>query len=110
MRTLSKPRRAALLARMAGTLVFALGIGSLAVAQSSGGSYVLRKSVIGASVWAQGSPYRVEATAGQASAGVASAASYRVTAGFHRPNRAGGIDRIFCNGFDTSSCTLGVMP
>ena len=30
MRTLSKPRRAALLARMAGTLVFALGIGSLA--------------------------------------------------------------------------------
>lgn len=81
-----------------------------AIAQSSGGGYTLRKSVIGAGVWAQGSPYRLEATTGQASVGVASGGSYRVTAGFHRPSQPGGIDRIFCNGFDTSSCTSGAMP
>lgn len=82
----------------------------LASAQSIGGSYTLRKSVIGAGVWAQGSPYRMEATAGQPSAGVATGGSYRVTAGFHRPSQPGGIDRIFCNGFDTSSCTSGATP
>ena len=82
----------------------------LVSAQSSGGNYTLRKSVIGAGIWAQGSPYRIEATAGQPSAGVATGGSYRVTAGFHRPSQPGGIDPLFCNGFDTSSCTSGVTP
>lgn len=101
---LGRPRR--FIAAAASVLL----LSTLATAQSSGGSYTVRTAVIGAGVWAQGSPYRLEATAGQSSAGVATGGSYRVTAGFHRPRQPGSVDRIFCNGFDTSSCTSGATP
>jgi hypothetical protein len=77
-----------------------------AQAQSSGGSYTLRKHVIGAGVTAQGSPYRIVATSGQAPAGSASGGGYFVTAGFHQPRLSGLRDLIFCNGFENTACNL----
>ncbi|HOX72661.1 MAG: hypothetical protein WAS23_07480 [Dokdonella sp.] len=73
-------------------------------AQSSGGSYTLRKHVIGAGVTAQGSPYRITATAGQSTAGVVTGGSYSLKAGFHRSSPTGLPDLIFCNGFETAAC------
>lgn len=75
-----------------------------ASAQSSGGGFTLRKFVIGSGVSAQGSPYRIQATAGQANAGVATGGGYSLTGGFHQPQQAGGTDRIFCNGFESTAC------
>lgn len=75
-------------------------------AQSSGGSYTLRKHLIGAGVSAQGSPYRIAGSAGQAVAGVASGGAYFVTAGFHQPRLSGLRDYLFCDGFENSACIL----
>lgn len=88
-------RRAAVLA------LCVLIAGNLAMAQSSGGSYTLRKSVIGAGVTGQAAPYRLVSTAGQPSAGVAAGGSYRLTGGFHQPDTSG---RLFCNGFENTAC------
>lgn len=76
----------------------------LAEAQSTGGGFTLRKHVIGAGVVAQGSPYRITATAAQSSAGVASGGSYSLTGGFHQSLLPGATDRIFCNGFENTAC------
>ncbi|HET7843732.1 MAG TPA: hypothetical protein VFL14_06255 [Xanthomonadales bacterium] len=75
-----------------------------AAAQSSGGIYTLRKSVIGAGATTQGTPYRLVATAAQPSAAVATGGNYRLTGGFHQ--RAG-PGALFCNGFEDTACTTG---
>lgn len=75
-------------------------------AQSSGGSYTLRKHLIGAGVTAQGSPYRVVGSAGQSVAGFASGGSYFLTVGFHQPRLSGLRDFLFCDGFETTACIL----
>lgn len=77
-----------------------------ASAQSTGGGYTLRKSVIGAGATMQGTPYRLVATAGQPSAGVAQGGTYRLTGGFHQ--RAGG-GQLFCSGFEDTTCTSGAL-
>jgi hypothetical protein len=75
--------------------------GNFAMAQSSGGGYTLRKSVIGAGADGQAAPHRLVGTAGQPSAGVAASGSYRLTGGFHQPVAGG---RLFCNGFEDTAC------
>ena len=73
-------------------------------AQSSGGSYTLRKSVIGAGAEMQGAPYRLVATAAQPSAAVATGGTYRLTGGFHQRSGPG---PLFCIGFEDTACTSG---
>lgn len=97
------------------SICLALGVlvpAGFADAQSSGGSYTLRKHLIGAGVSAQGTPYRMAGSAGQAVAGVASGGSYFVTAGFHQPRLPGPRDFLFCDGFETAACvpTSGAQP
>ncbi len=76
----------------------------MAHAQSSGGSYTLRKAAIGAGVSAQSTAYRAVVTIAPPAAGTISGGSYRMTVGFHQP-RANG--RVFCDGFENNSCTSG---
>lgn len=77
---------------------------ALAVAQSTGGSYTLRKVVVaGGGVDAAGQPYVLVATVGQPIATVHTGGSYRLTGGFHGPvsPRA---DRILCDSFESTAC------
>ena len=77
---------------------------ALAVAQSTGGSYTLRKVVVaGGGVDAAGQPYVLVATAGQPIATVHTGGSYRLTGGFHGPV-APRADRILCDSFESTAC------
>lgn len=77
---------------------------ALALAQSSGGSYTLRKVVVaGGGVDAAAQPYVMVATTGQAIATVHTGGSYRLTGGFHGPVAPRG-DRILCDGFESTPC------
>lgn len=71
-----------------------------ALAQSSGGSFVLRKHVISdGGVQASGDAIDVTATAGQVGPGVAVGGSFRATLGFH-PAASGGALPLFRDGFE----------
>lgn len=77
---------------------------ALAGAQSTGGSYTLRKFVIAGGVDAAGGPYTLVATAGQAEAAQPqTGGTYRLYGGFHSP-RAARADRILCDGFENTPC------
>ena len=85
-------------------LVAALLPIALALAQSSGGTYTLRKYVVAGGVDAAGGAYTLVATVGQAEASpVQVGGAYRLTGGFHAP-RAPRVDRILCDSFENSSC------
>lgn len=71
-------------------------------AQSSGGSYTLRKVVIAGGSRSSGAPFSAIVTTAQPVAGVSNGGPYRLRAGFH-PIRAGS-DRLFCSGFETTLC------
>lgn len=72
----------------------------VALAQSSGGSYVLRKQAIaGGGTRASAGALALTHTIGQPHAAVASGGSYRLTGGFHAP-RAAAQDPLFANGFE----------
>jgi hypothetical protein len=73
---------------------------SVVAAQSSGGSFVLRKYVIAdGGVQASGDAVDVTATAGQVAPGVALGGSFRATLGFH-PAASGGALPLFRDGFE----------
>lgn len=74
-----------------------------ALAQSSGGSYTLRKQAIAGGVAATGGSYRLTGTVGQPAAAVQQAGSYRLTGGFHGPAGAAG-DCLLCSGFENTPC------
>lgn len=70
-------------------------------AQSSGGSYVLRKHAIaGGGGQASGGSYQLVSTTGQSSASIASGGSYRLVGGFHQPMGAAPSQAVFANGFE----------
>lgn len=86
-----------------GLLVALLPI-ALAVAQSTGGSYTLRKVVVaGGGVDSAAGPYTLVATAGQPIATVHTGGNYRLTGGFHGPV-APRADRILCDSFESTPC------
>lgn len=71
-----------------------------ALAQSSGGSFVLRKHVIAdGGVQASGAAIDLTATAGQIAPGVAAGGGFRATLGFH-PAASGGALPLFRDGFE----------
>ena len=77
----------------------------LAAAQPSGGSYTMRKQVIGAGAESSAGPYRLNGTIAEPAAGTLVAANLRLTGGFHGAFvGAAGSDRIFCNGFEATVC------
>lgn len=87
-------------------LPLVLCIGALALsgvevwAQSSGGSFVLRKHVIaGGGAQSSGANTDVTATAAQVVPGVTSGGSFRATLGFH-PAASGGALPLFRDGFE----------
>jgi len=74
---------------------------ALASAQSTGGSYVLRKVAIASGGRPVATGPVLTATAGQPAAAVQSGASYRLTGGFHAPrSSANPPDPLFRNGFE----------
>lgn len=80
-------------------------IGLHAVAQSSGGNFVLTKfALAGGGGVASGGAFGVVTTAGQP-AGVHSGGAFQLVGGFHQPAGAGANGaRVFCDGFESSSC------
>jgi hypothetical protein len=83
-------------------LLLCLLASPLALAQSTGGPYTLRKfAVAGGGGQATAPGLRVVNTVGQI-AGVFTGGSYRLTGGFHKPANAPG--KIFCDGFETTTC------
>lgn len=73
----------------------------LSQAQSSGGTYVLRKHAIaGGGGQASGGSYQLVSTTGQSNASVASGGSYRLVGGFHQPAAAVPPQVVFANGFE----------
>lgn len=90
-------------------LAFGLGAFSLlcgvALAQSSGGPYVMRKDVIAnGGATASAATYRATVTVAQPAAAAAQVGeSYVLTGGFHSP-AAASAGRIFCDGFEDAPC------
>lgn len=70
-------------------------------AQSSGGSYTMRKQVIGAGAVAAAGSYRLTGTVAEPGAAQSASTQFRLTGGFHTP-RSGGS--IFCDGFENAAC------
>jgi hypothetical protein len=102
--TAQRPARARLLAFGLGLLGGVACAPALAQALTppSGGSYVVRKQAIaGGGVRASGGSYVLTGTLGQALVDptAATAASYRLTGGFHSPAISLGDD-LFANGFE----------
>lgn len=93
-------RRRAVLARLALLALFP----ALAVAQSTGGPYTLRKQVIAAGgVAAAGGAYRLVGTVSEpGAAAAASGGAYRLSGGFHAPSAR--PDRLLCDGFEDTPC------
>jgi hypothetical protein len=83
-------------------LLLILLLPAMALAQSTGGSYVMRKQVIAAGARAQGGVYAMTGTAQQPIAFVQAAGPYRLTGGFHGPGES--TDRMFCDGFEDTPC------
>lgn len=84
-------------------LALLLLLPGLALAQSSGGPYTLRKQVVASGgALATAGPYRVVGTAGQVAAAVASGGSYRLQGGFHAP--AARPDALHCDSFEDTPC------
>lgn len=80
--------------------VVLVSFASVVAAQSSGGSFVLRKHVIAdGGVQASGDAVDVTATVGQAAPGVAAGGSFRATLGFH-PAASGGAVPLFRDSFE----------
>jgi hypothetical protein len=77
---------------------------AVASAQSSGGTYTLRKHVIASGGAATAPTHRVVATAGQPVAVFAQGGTYKATMGFHGPGGPPFGDAIFCHGFESTSC------
>lgn len=78
---------------------------SLALAQSAGGSYRIRKQVIAAGVETTGGTYRLVGTVGQAFASAQVGGTYRVNGGFHfAPGAGGDPDLFYCDGFEDGGC------
>lgn len=72
-------------------------------AQASGGSYTMRKQVIGAGEVASGGTYRLTGTVGEVGAVESGTPRFRLVGGFH--GRSGPIvDSIFCDGFEDAVC------
>ncbi len=74
---------------------------TFATAQSTGGSYVLRKVVIASGAHADAATLQLTSTTGQPAAAVQAGGSFRLTGGFHG-SRAGEPqpDAVFRNGFE----------
>lgn len=84
-------------------LLAAIALASLgAIAQSAGGNYRVRKSVIAAgSATLQAGPYRATATAGQPEPGTLSGGDLRVQGGFWpAPPPTAAPDPLFADGFE----------
>ncbi len=74
---------------------------ALLLAQSSGGTYTMRKQAIASGgVRATAGNYVLTSTTGQALAAVAQGGSYRLTGGFHQPVSAAPSPNLFANGFE----------
>ena len=85
----------------AGVAALALALAGTALAQSAGGDFTVKKSVIaGGSATASGGDFRVAATAGQHDAGSMQGGDLTVRGGFWPAASAAPDDRIFANGFD----------
>jgi hypothetical protein len=94
----SAPRRR----RRYGRVLLILLLPAIAVAQSSGGPYTMRKQVIAGGAKAQGGVYAMTGTAHQPIAFAQAAGPYRLTGGFHGSNAS--ADRVFCDGFEGMPC------
>ena len=81
-------------------------VAGTAWAQSSGGPYTLRKSVIASGVRAHGETLALTVTAAQPVAGLTTGGSYRIVAGIHPLRDTSGPvgDRLFCDGFESTAC------
>lgn len=75
-------------------------------AQPAGGSYVLRKQVIGAGEVSSAGPYRLTGTVAEVGAAVSAAPRFRLVGGFHGPTGPSGpiVESIFCDGFEAVPC------
>lgn len=71
--------------------------------QATGGSYTMRKQVIGAGEISSAGSYRLMGTVGEVGAHESSTPRFKLTGGFHGP--AGPVgDAIFCDGFENAGC------
>lgn len=83
--------------------LLALGLGGLALAQSSSTTYSIpRQSIDGGAQRASSATYSLGGTVGQADAGpTMSSASFSVRGGFHRAAPSAPLpDAVFANGFE----------
>jgi hypothetical protein len=72
-------------------------------AQASGGSYTMRKQVIGAGEVSSAGSYRLTGTVAEVGAVESDTPRFRLVGGFH--GRSGPVvDSIFCDGFEDTVC------
>ncbi len=72
-------------------------------AQASGGSYTMRKQVIGAGGVSSAGSYRLTGTVAEVGAVESDTPRFRLVGGFH--GRSGPVvDSIFCDGFEDAAC------
>lgn len=69
---------------------------------ASGGSYTMRKQVIGAGEVASAGSYRLTGTVAEVGAAKSNSPRFRLVGGFHIP--ADRVDSIFCDAFEASGC------
>lgn len=75
----------------------------LAIAQSSGGIYTLRKfAIAGGGAGSAGADISTVGTAGQGAAHVSAGGDYRLVGGFHQ-GAGGGDGALFKDGFESTS-------
>lgn len=88
--------------RLAAAWLFILFlVPALPQAQSSGGSFVLRKHALaGGGGRAVGGSYVLVATTAQFNASAANGGSYRLVGGFHQPGAEAPFAVLFANGFE----------
>ena len=72
-------------------------------AQPSGGSYTMRKQVIGAGEASSAGPYRLTGTVAEVGAAESATPRFRLVGGFHGPTGPV-VEAIFCDGFENSAC------
>lgn len=84
-------------------VVAAMATPPVAISQSQGGSYTMRKQVVaGGGGESAGGQYRIVGTIAQPAAGVQSGGTYKLTGGFHSPGASPGL--VFCDGFEDTLC------
>lgn len=72
-------------------------------AQPSGGSYTLRKQVVGAGEVSSAGPYRLTGTLAEVGAAESASPRFRLIGGFHGPSGPI-VESIFCDGFEAVPC------